>query len=124
MRRTGCAMSGIIQPLDGLWHSVEARDAGADGLFVYAVTSTRIYCRPSCPSRRPRRDRVQFYPDPAMAEARGFRACRRCRPDVERGSAPGVERVRRACRAIAQRPDGKWTIAQLARAGGASVAQL
>jgi AraC family transcriptional regulator of adaptative response/methylated-DNA-[protein]-cysteine methyltransferase len=107
-----------------LWHYVVARDVAADGLFVYAVTSTRIYCRPSCPSRKPRRDRVQFFPGPAMAEAGGYRACRRCRPNVERGSAPGVERVRRACQAVASRPDEKWTSARLARAGGASVAQI
>jgi AraC family transcriptional regulator of adaptative response/methylated-DNA-[protein]-cysteine methyltransferase len=109
---------------DHLWHSVAARDANADGLFVYGVTSTRIYCRPSCPSRKPHRDHVQFFPDPVMAEAGGYRACRRCRPNVERGNAPGVDRVRRACRAVADRPDDKWTIARLARASGASVAQL
>jgi len=108
----------------GLWRAVATRDSSADGLFVYAVTSTRIYCRPSCPSRKPLRDRVQFFPDPTMAEAGGFRACRRCRPNVERGAAPGVERVRRACRAVAGRPDDKWTVARLARAGGVSVAQL
>jgi AraC family transcriptional regulator of adaptative response/methylated-DNA-[protein]-cysteine methyltransferase len=109
---------------DHLWHSVAARDANADGLFVYGVTSTRIYCRPSCPSRKPHRDHVQFFPDSVMAEAGGYRACRRCRPNVERGNPPGVDRVRRACRAVADRPDDKWTIARLARAGGASVAQL
>jgi AraC family transcriptional regulator of adaptative response/methylated-DNA-[protein]-cysteine methyltransferase len=109
---------------DHLWHCVATRDVHADGLFVYAVSSTRIYCRPSCPSRKPRRDRVQFFPDPAMAEAGGYRACRRCRPNVERGAAPGVERVRRACRAVAERPDDRWTVARLARAGGGSVAQL
>ena len=63
------------------WRAVEARDARSDGRFVYAVRSTGIYCRPSCPSRRPRRDRVEFFRAPGDAEKGGFRACRRCRPN-------------------------------------------
>jgi AraC family transcriptional regulator of adaptative response/methylated-DNA-[protein]-cysteine methyltransferase len=63
------------------WRAVEARDARSDGRFVYAVRSTGIYCRPSCPSRRPRRDRVEFFRAPHDAEDGGFRACRRCRPN-------------------------------------------
>src|SRR3989442_11551883 len=55
---------------------VTSRDRMADGTFVFAVRSTGIYCRPSCPSRRPRRDRVEFFPAPSAAEAAGFRACR------------------------------------------------
>lgn len=74
------------------WRAVEARDARADGRFVYAVRSTGIYCRPSCPSRRPRRDRVEFFPAPRDAEKGGFRACRRCRP--ERIEPPLAERAR------------------------------
>ena len=74
------------------WQAVEARDARADGQFVYAVRSTGIYCRPSCPSRRPRRDRVEFFRGPRDAEEGGFRACRRCRP--ERREAPLAERAR------------------------------
>ena len=61
------------------WQKVLARDAAADGAFVYAVGSTGIYCRPSCPSKRPIRQVVSFYPSPADARAAGFRACRRCR---------------------------------------------
>src|SRR5262249_25360421 len=108
----------------GLWQAVERRDRAADGLFVYAVRSTRIYCRPSCPSRRPNRDGVEYFPSSSMAEAGGYRACRRCRPDVERAAEPSVERVRRACDAVSRRPDLPWTSARLARAGEASVAQL
>ncbi len=62
------------------WRATEQRDARYDGEFVYAVRSTGIYCRPSCPSRRPRRDQVRFFDDCARAEAAGFRPCRRCRP--------------------------------------------
>src|SRR6476469_3007226 len=65
---------------EALWRAVEGRDARLDGLFVYAVRSTGIYCRPSCPSRRPRRDRALFFAGPDAAEAGGFRACRRCCP--------------------------------------------
>ena len=56
------------------WQQVLARDSRADGQFVYAVKSTGIYCRPSCPSRRPERKNVSFFPSPAQAEAAGFRA--------------------------------------------------
>lgn len=63
------------------WTAVLARDRRQDGRFVYAVTTTGIYCRPSCPSRRPGRANVTFHAGPAAAEAAGYRACRRCRPD-------------------------------------------
>jgi AraC family transcriptional regulator of adaptative response/methylated-DNA-[protein]-cysteine methyltransferase len=109
---------------DLLWDAVARRDIEADGLFVYAVTSTRIYCRPSCASRKPRRDRVEFFPAPAMAEAHGFRACRRCRPDAPDYGSPALTRVRRACAAVAERPDARWTSAKVAEAGGTSVVQI
>lgn len=62
------------------WAAVLARDATVDGAFVYAVTSTGVFCRPSCPSRRPHRDRVRFFESAAAAEQAGFRPCRRCQP--------------------------------------------
>jgi AraC family transcriptional regulator, regulatory protein of adaptative response / methylated-DNA-[protein]-cysteine methyltransferase len=62
------------------WKSVLLRDTRADGRFVYAVRTTGIYCRPSCPSRRPRRDTVAFYPVPRAAERAGYRPCKRCEP--------------------------------------------
>jgi AraC family transcriptional regulator of adaptative response/methylated-DNA-[protein]-cysteine methyltransferase len=62
------------------WQQVLARDPSADGQFVYAVKSTGIYCRPSCPSRRPERKNVTFFPTNALAEAAGFRPCLRCEP--------------------------------------------
>lgn len=108
---------------NGLWSAVMTRDRRADGLFVYGVTSTGVYCRPSCSSRRPRRDRVEFFPTPKMAEAGGFRACRRCRP-AESRPEPLMARVQRVCEAVARRPEAKWTTAMLARAGGASVVQM
>jgi AraC family transcriptional regulator of adaptative response/methylated-DNA-[protein]-cysteine methyltransferase len=63
------------------WKQVLGRDASADGQFVYAVKSTKIYCKPSCPSRRPDRKNVAFFPTTAAAEAAGYRACLRCEPD-------------------------------------------
>src|ERR1700692_4916933 len=66
-----------------MWSAVKKRDRGADGRFVYAVRSTGIYCRPSCPSRKPARGRVLFFPSPGIAEEKGFRPCLRCRPRME-----------------------------------------
>src|SRR5277367_7137152 len=63
------------------WQQVLERDASADGQFVYAVKSTKVYCKPSCASRRPARKNVTFFPTPALAEAAGYRACKRCEPD-------------------------------------------
>jgi len=77
------------------WRAVLARDRSADGLFVYAVRSTGVYCRPSCPSRRPHRDRVAFFDQPDEARQAGFRACRRCAPDAA-ANDPWIEKVRRA----------------------------
>src|SRR2546421_8699780 len=81
------------------WAAVLARDSGFDGAFVYAVRSTGIYCRPSCPSRRPQRHQVEFFAVPETAEHAGFRACLRCRPQ-NAVCHPQVEMVRRVCRYI------------------------
>ena len=62
------------------WRAVLARDAASDGTFVFAVATTGVYCRPSCPARHPRRENVSFFRRPGEAEAAGFRACLRCRP--------------------------------------------
>jgi AraC family transcriptional regulator of adaptative response/methylated-DNA-[protein]-cysteine methyltransferase len=82
------------------WRAVLARDRRYDGTFVYAVRSTRIYCRPSCASRRPRRTQVTFYAIPEIAERAGYRACRRCHPASANGTDPAVALVRQACRAL------------------------
>src|SRR4051812_70008 len=64
---------------DQLWQAVIAHDGRLDGVFYYGVRSTGVYCRPSCPSRRPLRQNVRFYFETAAAEQAGLRACRRCR---------------------------------------------
>jgi AraC family transcriptional regulator of adaptative response/methylated-DNA-[protein]-cysteine methyltransferase len=101
---------------DARWTSVMQRDRGADGTFVYAVQSTGIYCRPSCPSRRPHRDRVSFFDAPVDARAAGFRACRRCRPEE---MDPWIEKIRRACVYLAN-VEGHPSLATLARRLGGS----
>ena len=85
---------------DPRWKSVLNRDAGADGSFVYAVRTTGVYCRPSCPSRRAKPVNITFYTSPAEAEAAGFRACRRCNPDGRSATEVNAELIAAACRLI------------------------
>jgi AraC family transcriptional regulator, regulatory protein of adaptative response / methylated-DNA-[protein]-cysteine methyltransferase len=66
--------------VDNRWQELVARDKRADGAFVYGVRTTRVFCRPSCSSRLPRRENVEFFSIPALAEAAGYRACKRCHP--------------------------------------------
>jgi AraC family transcriptional regulator, regulatory protein of adaptative response / methylated-DNA-[protein]-cysteine methyltransferase len=85
------------------WRAVQARDRSADGAFVYAVRSTGIYCRPSCPSRKPRREQVVFFPLPEAAEQKGFRECRRCHPRALPMRDARIATVARVCREIEAR---------------------
>src|ERR1700739_2915423 len=94
------------------WQAVLARDRRYDGAFVYAVRSTGIYCRPSCPSRRPRRQQVAFFPVPEAAELAGFGACRRCRPGAA-APDPRVPLVRTVCQMIDAHPDAPADLATL-----------
>ncbi len=103
-----------------LWQSVLTRDGEADGAFVYAVRTTGIYCRPTCPSRRPRRENVTFFALPEAAEQAGFRACRRCHPEQATIRDPQVEVVQRVCRAIAANPEQPPTLASLGAEVGLS----
>src|SRR6266566_2559688 len=99
---------------DARWKAVLARDDASDGKFVFAVSSTGVYCRPSCPSKRPRRENVAFYRLPSEAESAGFRACLRCRPKAESGN-PRQEMVKAVCRYIEQRLDEPITLSQLGK---------
>ncbi|HTV66171.1 MAG TPA: bifunctional DNA-binding transcriptional regulator/O6-methylguanine-DNA methyltransferase Ada [Bryocella sp.] len=76
------------------WQQVMARDARQDGRFVFAVRTTGVYCRPSCPSRRPRRESVEFFANPNDAERAGYRACLRCKPAEVSAQARYVARAR------------------------------
>ncbi len=82
------------------WSSVLARDIQANGTFVYAVRSTGIYCRPSCPARRPHRENVTFFRLPEIAEATGFRACLRCHPRHTIITDPQGDLIEQVCRYI------------------------
>jgi AraC family transcriptional regulator of adaptative response/methylated-DNA-[protein]-cysteine methyltransferase len=82
------------------WRSVLERDRRMDGRFVFAVRSTGIYCRPSCPARRPTRSQVEFFPLPEAAEQAGFRACRRCRPREAAIGDRAASLVHRVCQFI------------------------
>jgi AraC family transcriptional regulator, regulatory protein of adaptative response / methylated-DNA-[protein]-cysteine methyltransferase len=105
---------------DVCWQAVEARDARFDGIFVYGVRSTGVYCKPSCPSRRPRRPRVEFFPSCEEAEAAGFRACLRCRPRDVPGPDPRAEMVMRVCRSIEGRDGGGPSLEELGAELGVS----
>jgi AraC family transcriptional regulator, regulatory protein of adaptative response / methylated-DNA-[protein]-cysteine methyltransferase len=82
------------------WRAFLTRNAQFDGTFVIAVSSTGIYCRPSCPARRPRRDHVTFFRLPEEASAAGFRPCRRCHPELEHQPEPQAELIEQVCRYI------------------------
>lgn len=85
---------------DARWAAVQARDKDADGQFYYAVRSTGVYCRPSCGARTPLRENVAFYASGIDAEAAGFRACLRCKPDQPPLALRQAAIVARACRLI------------------------
>jgi AraC family transcriptional regulator of adaptative response/methylated-DNA-[protein]-cysteine methyltransferase len=94
------------------WQAVLARDADHDGKFVFGVSSTGVYCRPSCPARRPRRENVRFFLAPAAAEKAGYRACLRCRPKAAGGHSR-ADTVKAICRYIEQHLDETISLARL-----------
>lgn len=85
---------------DVRWAAVIARNAAFDGHFFYAVETTGIYCRPSCPAKRPKRAHVRFHDTAADAEKAGFRACKRCKPGQPSLAQQHADKVREACRLI------------------------
>jgi AraC family transcriptional regulator of adaptative response/methylated-DNA-[protein]-cysteine methyltransferase len=103
------------------WQAVLARDTSQDGAFVYAVRSTGIFCRPSCPSRRPGREQVAFFTVAGEARQAGFRPCRRCCPEAD--AAPEVELTAKICRALEQAEEIP-TLAELGDRFGLSPAHL
>jgi AraC family transcriptional regulator of adaptative response/methylated-DNA-[protein]-cysteine methyltransferase len=101
------------------WAAVLARDRSADGAFFFSVKSTGVYCRPSCPSRRAKRENVAFHATPVAAEAAGFRPCKRCRPDEMSLVAHRAEIIAAACRALEDGSDVP-NLDELAKASGLS----
>ena len=104
---------------DELWQATLSRDQRYDGQFVFAVSSTRIYCRPSCPSRRPHRERVEFFSVPEAAEQAGYRACKRCKPKSARSLDPQLHLVRRVCELLDANSEDV-TLATLSEQNGVS----
>jgi AraC family transcriptional regulator, regulatory protein of adaptative response / methylated-DNA-[protein]-cysteine methyltransferase len=102
--------------LHNKWQQVLARDPRQDGRFVFAVRTTGVYCRPSCPSRRPRRDSVEFFAGPQEAERAGYRACLRCKPTQISEQAQYVLRARQ----LLDNAEGVVTLAQLSKRVGLS----
>jgi AraC family transcriptional regulator of adaptative response/methylated-DNA-[protein]-cysteine methyltransferase len=105
------------------WNAVTARDSAADGHFYYSVKTTGVYCRPSCPSRPALRKNVRFHASCAEAEAAGFRACKRCKPDTAGLAAEHAAAVAAACRTIelaVQSAEDVPDLDTLARAAGMS----
>jgi len=88
------------------YRAAVSKDARFDGVFFIAVTSTGIYCRPSCPAMTPKREHMRFYKTPAAAQQAGFRACKRCRPDASPGSPEWNIRADMTARAMRLIADG------------------
>ncbi|WXL25150.1 methylated-DNA--[protein]-cysteine S-methyltransferase [Ectopseudomonas mendocina] len=103
------------------WKAICDRDASHDGEFVFAVSSTGIYCRPSCPARRPKREHVSFYPTPEAAVAAGYRPCKRCSPQGQSPAQQLDTMVQAACDLLSQQP---LTLDQLATRIGFSASHL
>lgn len=104
---------------DRRWSAVVGRDSAQDGTFVFAVSTTGVYCRPSCPARRPRRENVTFFARPDQAEKAGFRACLRCRPKSSSGNRP-ADLAKEICRYIEQHLDDAITLTRLGKVFGQS----
>ena len=108
-----------VMPENTWWDAVLARDARRDGQFFFAVSSTGVYCRPSCPAKRPRRENVTFFRRPEDAEKAGYRACLRCRPKAASRN-PQTDMVKNICRYIEQHLDEPVTLEALGAAFGQS----
>jgi AraC family transcriptional regulator, regulatory protein of adaptative response / methylated-DNA-[protein]-cysteine methyltransferase len=105
---------------DALWQAVVEHRNQLDGVFYYGVKTTGVFCRPSCPSRRPRRENVDFYFDPGAAERAGLRACRRCRPTEPRTVNPQAELVKDVCEYIEKNLESTLTLKTIAAEVGGS----
>jgi AraC family transcriptional regulator, regulatory protein of adaptative response / methylated-DNA-[protein]-cysteine methyltransferase len=104
---------------DPRWAAIAARDRGADGIFVYSVKTTGVYCRPSCAARLPNPGNVEFHRTNADAERAGFRPCKRCRPHLPAGARDHAALITKICRAIDESASTP-TLGALARRAGLS----
>lgn len=106
--------------MKSFWDAVAERDRTMDGVFFYAVKSTGVYCRPGCPSKRPRRENVVFFQAREAAERAGFRPCKRCKPERNVGLDARAQMVENVGRFIDAHPGEPVTLAALSRALGVS----
>jgi AraC family transcriptional regulator, regulatory protein of adaptative response / methylated-DNA-[protein]-cysteine methyltransferase len=104
---------------DRRWEALTKRDRRAEGAFLYGVATTGVYCRPTCASRLPNRENVRFFDSHAEAERAGYRACKRCRPNLSSGGDRHADAIRRAC-ALMEQADPPATLDDLAAAAGLS----
>ena len=102
----GCHDAGMFRDFESCYRALSAKDARFDGMFITGVTSTGVYCRPSCPAITPKRANVRFFRTTAAAQAGGFRACKRCRPDASPGSPEWNVRADMVARAMRLIADG------------------
>ena len=96
-----------LPPIDEMQRAITTRDASYEGVFVTAVRTTGIFCRPICPARKPKPENVEFFRTVADALAAGYRACLRCRPLEARGAPPAW--LRDLLAAIERDPERRWT---------------
>lgn len=106
------------------FQAVSDRNADFDGAFVFAVRSTKIYCRPSCPARRPKPENIRFFAAPPDAEAAGFRACLRCHPQNLGKDNLQNELIEKICRLIEETTDETLSLDRLAFEVGVSPSHL
>ena len=118
---TNTSMGITPQAAERYWQATLSRDPRAEGSFFFAVRSTQIYCRPTCPSRRPLRGNTVFFRTPQEAEKQGFRPCRRCRPDQQDSA---VALVQRATSVLAGSEEEAFRLGSLAQQVNSSPAQL
>ncbi|MFN7935468.1 MAG: bifunctional DNA-binding transcriptional regulator/O6-methylguanine-DNA methyltransferase Ada [Bryobacteraceae bacterium] len=116
-------MNPALDP-DVCWKAVLSRDASLDGEFVFAVRSTGVYCRPSCPARHPLRRNVQFYATAGEAEQSGFRACLRCKPNQPQMRHPQADLVAGLCRYIEAHAPDNLSLQKLSEQSGLSPTHL
>lgn len=98
---------------DQRWQAVQQRDASVDGKFVYAVSTTGVYCRPVCPSRLALRKNIAFFANSVEAKNAGYRPCKRCKPDDQAADSSNVSAIQSACRSI-EAADAKVSLDELA----------
>ncbi|MFS0673525.1 bifunctional transcriptional activator/DNA repair enzyme AdaA [Ornithinibacillus sp. 179-J 7C1 HS] len=111
-------VTSINLSFEEMWDKIIACDRTYDGLFFTAVKTTKIYCRPSCRSRKPKKINVEFYLDQSEVEARGYRPCKRCQPEVE--ESPHVELVRNVITFLVNHYKQRLTLKDIADGVGIS----